>query len=105
CRAAVRRDIPGLDLRVCRRFHLRVPGVSDSVMPSVRVVKAHAYGNDFLCAPADEAGNDVPALARAMCHRHHGIGADGLLLYSLRDRGATMKLLNADGSWSELSGN
>jgi len=74
-------------------------------MPSVRVVKAHAYGNDFLCAPADEAGNDVPALARAMCHRHHGIGADGLLLYGLSDRGATMKLLNADGSWSELSGN
>ena len=33
-----------------------------------------------------------------MCHRHHGIGADGLILYSLRDRGATMKLLNADGS-------
>jgi len=74
-------------------------------MPSVRVVKAHAYGNDFLCAPADEAGNDLPALAQAMCHRHHGIGADGLLLYSLSDRGATMKLLNADGSWSELSGN
>ena len=75
------------------------------MMSSVRVVKAHAYGNDFLCAPADEAGSDVTALARAMCHRHHGIGADGLLLYSLRDRGATMKLLNADGSWSELSGN
>ena len=74
-------------------------------MPSVRVVKAHAYGNDFLCAPADEAGDDLPALARAMCHRHHGIGADGLLLYTLSDRGATMKLLNADGSWSELSGN
>jgi diaminopimelate epimerase len=75
------------------------------MMSSVRVVKAHAYGNDFLCAPADEAGGDLSALARAMCHRHHGIGADGLLLYSLRDRGATMKLLNADGSWSELSGN
>ena len=74
-------------------------------MSSLRVVKAHAYGNDFLCAPAHEAGNDLPALARAMCHRHQGIGADGLLLYTLRDSGATMKLLNADGSWSELSGN
>ena len=40
-----------------------------------------------------------------MCHRHTGIGADGLILYTLRDRGATMRLLNADGSWSELSGN
>jgi diaminopimelate epimerase len=74
-------------------------------MPMLRVVKAHAYGNDFVCAPAAEAGTDLPSLARAMCHRHSGIGADGLLLYTLRDRGASMKLLNADGSWSELSGN
>jgi len=74
-------------------------------MPVVPVVKAHAYGNDFVCAPAAEAGTDLPALARAVCHRHHGIGADGLLLYTTRDRGASMKLLNADGSKSELSGN
>jgi diaminopimelate epimerase len=74
-------------------------------MAAVRVAKAHAYGNDFVCAPADDVGGDLSSLARAICHRHHGIGADGLLLYSLRDRGASMKLLNADGSWSELSGN
>ena len=74
-------------------------------MPPVPVVKAHAYGNDFVCAPAAEVGTDLPALARAICHRHHGIGADGLLLYTARNRGASMKLLNADGSWSELSGN
>jgi diaminopimelate epimerase len=72
---------------------------------AIRVVKAHAYGNDFVCAPADEVGADVPSLARAICHRRHGIGADGLLLYALRDRGASMKIVNADGSWSELSGN
>jgi diaminopimelate epimerase len=74
-------------------------------MTAVRVVKAHAYGNDFLCASAAEAPADLPSLARAICHRHHGIGADGLLLYAFHDRGASMKLLNADGSWSELSGN
>jgi len=74
-------------------------------MPLVRVVKAHAYGNDFVCAQAADASVDLPSLARAICDRHHGIGADGLLLYTLRDRGASMKLLNADGSWSELSGN
>jgi diaminopimelate epimerase len=74
-------------------------------MPPVPVVKAHAYGNDFVCVPAAEAGTHLPALARAICHRHHGIGADGLLLYATRDRGASMRLLNADGSWSELSGN
>jgi diaminopimelate epimerase len=74
-------------------------------MAPVHVVKAHAYGNDFVCVPAGDAGEDLPSLARAICHRHRGIGADGLLLYTLRDRGASMKLLNADGSRSELSGN
>ena len=72
------------------------------------VIKGHAYGNDFLFSPLREAelSGVAPAdLARAMCHRHHGIGADGLILYELRDRGATMTLLNADGSPSELSGN
>jgi diaminopimelate epimerase len=75
------------------------------VTSGLTVAKAHAYGNDFLLAPLDQATGDLPALARAMCDRHRGIGADGLILYTLRDRGATMKLLNADGSPSELSGN
>ena len=70
----------------------------------MKIVKAHAYGNDFLLAPSGFTG-DVAALARAACHRHTGVGADGLILYTLRERGATMRLLNADGSWSELSGN
>ena len=71
----------------------------------MKIVKAHAYGNDFLLVPADGVRGDLPALARAACHRHTGIGADGVIVYTLRQRGATMQLLNADGSWSELSGN
>jgi diaminopimelate epimerase len=71
----------------------------------MRVVKGHAYGNDFLCVPMDETPADTAALARAMCHRHEGIGADGLILYTLRPAGARMYLLNADGSRAELSGN
>ncbi len=71
----------------------------------IRVSKAHAYGNDFLLVPREEAGDQPAAIARAMCHRHHGIGADGLILYELREPGATMTLFNADGSASELSGN
>lgn len=74
-------------------------------MSGVRVFKGHAYGNDFLLAPRDGVHGDAAALARAMCHRHHGIGADGLILFDRRDRGATMTLFNADGSPSELSGN
>lgn len=74
-------------------------------MARLRVSKAHAYGNDFLCAPVSDNHVDGAALARALCDRHQGIGADGLILYELRDRGATMTLFNADGSSSELSGN
>ena len=74
-------------------------------MPSLRVTKAHAYGNDFLFVRASEAGTGLSDLARRLCHRHTGIGGDGLIAFNLRPSGATMQLLNADGSVSELSGN
>jgi diaminopimelate epimerase len=71
-----------------------------------RVAKAHAYGNDFLLLDESSAAvADPAALARAMCHRHLGIGADGLILFSTGPASATMRLWNADGSPSELSGN
>ena len=45
--------------------------------------KAHAYGNDFLCAPVDQTTNvECQQLARRICDRHVGIGADGLILYA-----------------------
>jgi diaminopimelate epimerase len=73
---------------------------------ALRVARAHAYGNDFLLVPeADASTPSIADLARVLCDRHQGVGADGLILYTLRDRGATMKLWNADGSPSELSGN
>ena len=82
----------------------------------MRVTKAHAYGNDFLLMEEAELppGIDRPALARRMCDRHRGIGADGLMIYSLApppgnsrtaEPAASMRLLNADGSRSEVSGN
>jgi diaminopimelate epimerase len=70
------------------------------------LTKAHAYGNDFLFAQRDAVRDvDPAALARAVCARHTGVGADGLILYGFTREGATMQLLNADGSPSELSGN
>jgi diaminopimelate epimerase len=72
----------------------------------LRLFKGHAYGNDFLLAPLLESQSAAwEDVARAVCHRHHGIGADGLILYTLGDKAATMRLFNADGSPSELSGN
>lgn len=71
------------------------------------LAKAHAYGNDFLFIPHDQAERfDPHELARATCARHSGVGGDGLILYTVAADGtARMTLYNTDGSPSELSGN
>ena len=71
------------------------------------VAKAHAYGNDFLFVPAEQAeGLHLDVLSRRLCERHSGLGADGVICYSVAPDGtARMRLTNADGSPSELSGN
>ena len=73
----------------------------------MNLVKAHAFGNDFLLLESSELPPDVDraALARATCSRHRGIGADGLIVFEQRPHGGSMQLLNADGSPSEISGN
>lgn len=73
----------------------------------MRFAKAHAYGNDFIYVRSQDVapGVALDALARELCERHTGIGADGLILYEPAADGASMRLLNADGSWSEVSGN
>jgi diaminopimelate epimerase len=73
----------------------------------LRFSKAHAYGNDFLYVRREDVGPGIAldALARELCDRHTGIGADGLILHEATPDGASMRLLNADGSASEVSGN
>src|SRR5262249_34435260 len=73
----------------------------------IHFVKAHAYGNDFLYVNSRDLtpGAPLDALARELCERHTGIGADGLIVYESVPGGASMRLLNADGSRSEVSGN
>ena len=76
-------------------------------MTPMTLVKAHAFGNDFVLAEARAvaAVSDVATFARDVCDRHRGIGADGLIVYRTTTHGASMKLLNADGTRSEVSGN
>jgi diaminopimelate epimerase len=70
-------------------------------------VKAHACGNDFLVVQEDLAGNEARAdLARRLCHRTHGIGADGVEFLTWEGkRQGKIRLHNADGSIAEISGN
>ena len=75
-------------------------------MPTIPFVKASACGNDFLlvegsCAPADTA-----AATRRLCDRHEGVGADGVdWIYPCADANVEIRLINADGSGAEISGN
>lgn len=73
----------------------------------MKLVKAHAFGNDFLLVHAAETRpvRDLSAATRAICDRHRGIGADGLIVYETDACRTSMRLLNADGSHSEISGN
>jgi diaminopimelate epimerase len=72
----------------------------------MKFTKAHAYGNDFLYVLERDAGSrPLDVLARELCDRHRGIGADGLIVYRPDGDGPSMRLLNADGSRSEVSGN
>jgi len=75
----------------------------------MRVAKAHAYGNDFLYVDQRDLVASATAalaeLARELCDRHTGIGADGLILFERTADGASMRLYNADGGIAEVSGN
>jgi diaminopimelate epimerase len=65
---------------------------------TLRLAKHHGLGNDFLV----RLDADVDAeMARAVCDRHRGVGADGLISVV----GTRWTLFNADGSRAESSGN
>ncbi len=76
----------------------------------MRFTKVHSLGNDFLVVDSDESGNiaDLSAFAKHLCDRNTGVGADGLLLISIKDKPNGLvgfRIFNADGSEPEISGN
>ena len=71
----------------------------------ITLTKHQALGNDFLVL-FDPPDADLPELARRLCARRRGIGADGLLVGGDEPGyDARMVLYNADGSRAEMSGN
>lgn len=69
-------------------------------------VKAHACGNDFLILEERAAEGRHGELAKRLCARNTGIGADGIEFLDRREGGEFfLRLFNADGSEAELSGN
>jgi diaminopimelate epimerase len=72
--------------------------------------KAHGTKNDFLLTWANGTPLDkLPEVARAICDRHTGVGADGWMLVGARPKGSDydgeIRLYNSDGSEAEISGN
>lgn len=74
---------------------------------SERLHKYHGLGNDFVLLDRRAGGGDVSAaVARALCDRRHGMGADGVLvLLPSHTADVRMSIHNADGSAPEMCGN
>lgn len=73
----------------------------------MRLQRYHGLGNDYLVLerPDWPAGLD-PALVRALCDRHTGVGGDGVLLPGVVDGAdAGLRIYNPDGTEAEKSGN
>jgi diaminopimelate epimerase len=68
--------------------------------------KASACGNDFLIIDGMDAPADLSEFSRRICDRHNGVGADGVeWLFPAPDADIRARLINADGSEAEISGN
>lgn len=76
----------------------------------MKFTKMHGAGNDFVIINTLEEKtdlSDIPRLAKTLCSRRTGIGADGLMLAAKAEGDADFKLLfyNSDGSLGEMCGN
>ncbi len=74
----------------------------------MKFAKYHALGNDYLVIrPADLAFDLEQQTIRIICHRHYGIGSDGILLGPLESDSADfgLRVYNPDGSEAQTSGN
>ena len=74
--------------------------------PSIPFIKATACGNDFLIIDFAHVPSDIYSFSRHICDRHNGVGADGVeWVLPATDADLRVRLLNADGSEAEISGN
>ena len=82
--------------------------------PTLPFTKVEGLGNDFVVVdlrPGRPGATAIPSpqdpgVVRAICDRHFGVGADGVLAILPGQRGdVRMRVLNADGSEAEMCGN
>lgn len=74
----------------------------------MQFLKYHALGNDYLVLPISENVKELLGeQIQTICHRHFGIGSDGILLETHPTQGGdfALRIFNPDGSEAEKSGN
>jgi diaminopimelate epimerase len=76
----------------------------------VEFIKFHGYGNDYIVIEAGKPSESesLNELARKICDRHYGAGADGIAVVSRPDDERAdfhVRIFNPDGSEAGLSGN
>ena len=74
----------------------------------ISFTKASACGNDFLIIDGTSAPADLSEFTRRICDRHNGVGADGVeFLFPAQQDAVDVhaRLINADGTEAEISGN
>lgn len=76
----------------------------------MQFIKFHGFGNDYIVFEASELEGveSLSELARRVCDRHYGAGADGIAIVGRsQDEGAdfNVRIFNPDGSEAGLSGN
>ncbi|MCF7926691.1 MAG: diaminopimelate epimerase [Candidatus Izimaplasma sp.] len=70
----------------------------------INLTKYHGLGNDFIIIKETEVVSlNYNELAKKVCHRHTGIGADGLII--VKEKPLTMMYYNSDGSIAKMCGN
>ncbi|UHA74043.1 diaminopimelate epimerase [Paenibacillus sp. 481] len=73
----------------------------------MKFTKMHGLGNDFVVVYGEQVlPAQAPELAIALCDRHFGVGADGLVYILPSERADfMMRIMNSDGTEAEQCGN
>lgn len=77
---------------------------------SIKFCKFHGFGNDYIVIENEQLKNvsSINDFAQRICHRHHGVGSDGIaVLEKLDGKEAdyNCRIINPDGSEGSFSGN
>lgn len=71
----------------------------------MRFWKGHALGNDYVVLDGTGVGPPTPGVIRGLCHRHRGVGGDGVLVADMDADPVGLRIFNPDGGEAEKSGN